>query len=582
MTIQNLPQPQFVLIIIAIPARSTSIPAGAKSRSPANAAWRASVAISLGSSLRSARRPSMVSSRPPPTQKTARTTWRTRNTAYQSVYQAEANAKTTLTTTTTPPIAAVSGAEERRWAEGSADADVSMVRKLTRRRGAHKLLDGREQHVEVRQFRDLVAPGAADGAFTVDEERRPRGDVLEAAVVEGDAEAVRRVGVPVRQEREVEVERLHPGDVRPGGVAGRGVCLDSGGAELVAPVTQELQLARSGRRPVEQIEEEEHRDVGEHLADRSALLRRRPHPRVRDALSHGQHRATLTRQSLGRDLGRLRDCAGDLHDVPVRVEDPDLTVGAVAAPQDLLDPRELCVRAELAGVRLDEPQGAPHDLRDRLPVAPAGQEVHHRRLEAVPRRQPLVLGRQDAVVRGHGLAGVEELRVVLDERLAVGGDRDHVLEVRHGVADPDLDRAEARVEADVPPDVGVVRDAARTLELPDDLRVVVVVAEARRRPRARESGEHHVSRRAQPGRLAPPERRARGERDELLEVPDQGVDDLDRLLGVVDGDVHVQPEDQLAPRDVLHLVDESVVAVLGRDPLPLEERERMRAGGADA
>jgi hypothetical protein len=57
---------------------------------------------------------------------------------------------------------------------------------------------------------------------------------------------------------------------------------------------------------------------------------------------------------------------------------------------------------------------------------------------------------------------------------------------------------------------------------------------------------------------------------------------LDRLLGVVDRDVHVHPEDQLAPRDVLQLVDELAVAVLRGDPLPLEEAERMRPGRAEA
>ncbi len=63
---------------------------------------------------------------------------------------------------------------------------------------------------------------------------------------------------------------------------------------------------------------------------------------------------------------------------------------------------------------------------------------------------------------------------------------------------------------------------------------------------------------------------------------EQAVDDLDRLVRVVDRDVDVHPEDQLAPRDVLELVDERVVAILRRDPLPLEEAERMRACRADA
>ena len=62
----------------------------------------------------------------------------------------------------------------------------------------------------------------------------------------------------------------------------------------------------------------------------------------------------------------------------------------------------------------------------------------------------------------------------------------------------------------------------------------------------------------------------------------QAVDDLDRRVGIGDRDVHVQPEDQLAPRDVLHLVDEVVVAVARGDALALEEAERMRARRADA
>ncbi len=138
------------------------------------------------------------------------------------------------------------------------------------------------------------------------------------------------------------------------------------------------------------------------------------------------------------------------------------------------------------------------------------------------------------------------------------------------------------MEPDVPPDVRVVLDAARLLELVHDLRVVGVVAEAGRRPRARKGGEDHVPRRAEPGRFAAPERRARRERHELVKMGDQPVHDLDRLLGLVDRHVYVHPEDQLPPRDVLHLVDEGAVAVLRGDPLGLEERERVGAGRADA
>jgi hypothetical protein len=75
-----------------------------------------------------------------------------------------------------------------------------------------------------------------------------------------DAERARRLAIPVGQEREVQVERLRPGDVRP-----RGVTRDAGLLELRAPVTQELQLARSGRGPVEEVEDEESPAVAEHL-----------------------------------------------------------------------------------------------------------------------------------------------------------------------------------------------------------------------------------------------------------------------------------------------------------------------------
>src|ERR671922_234175 len=55
------------------------------------------------------------------------------------------------------------------------------------------------------------------------------------------------------------------------------------------------------------------------------------------------------------------------------------------------------------------------------------------------------------------------------------------------------------MEADVPPDVRVVGDAARLLELADHLRVVGVVAEARRRPRAGEGGEDDLPARRETG-----------------------------------------------------------------------------------
>src|SRR5439155_25879156 len=90
-----------------------------------------------------------------------------------------------------------------------------------------------------------------------DQERRPAGDAFEAAELMGDFEPVDRLPVPVGEQREVQVERLSPGDVRPRRVARDAELLDAGLLELRAPVTQELHLARSGRGPVEEVEQKQ-------------------------------------------------------------------------------------------------------------------------------------------------------------------------------------------------------------------------------------------------------------------------------------------------------------------------------------
>ena len=169
----------------------------------------------------------------------------------------------------------------------------------------------------------------------------------------------------------------------------------------------------------------------------------------------------------------------------------------------------------------------------------------------------------------------------LHERLVVGGERDGVLDARDRVADPQLDRAEPRVEADVPPDVRVVGDAAGALELADQLRELLVALEPRGTPE-RGKAEKTICREERARRLAAPERRAGRERQELRQVDQEPVRDVDRLVGVVDRRVHVHAEDQLAPCDVLHLVDELAVPVLGRDPLPLEEAEGVRSRRGEA
>src|SRR2546423_9570509 len=131
---------------------------------------------------------------------------------------------------------------------------------------------------------------------------------------------------------------------------------------------------------------------------------------ARQAFPRGRHdprkRRTPSVDGDGRDLGRVRDLADDLDDVAVRVEDAELPVGAVAAREDVAHAFELTLCTELPRVRLDVPERPADELGDGDAVPAARGEIHHGRLEAVPRREPLVLGRQGPVVRRDRLASL--------------------------------------------------------------------------------------------------------------------------------------------------------------------------------
>jgi hypothetical protein len=96
------------------------------------------------------------------------------------------------------------------------------------------------------------------------------------------------------------------------------------------------------------------------------------------------------------------------------------------------------MRSQLTHRASDEP-------RDRDAVPAPGREIHHRCLEPVSRCEPLVLAREDAVIRGDLLTGLVLFTELLDERLAVRRDRDGVLHTCDRVADPDLDCPQPRM-----------------------------------------------------------------------------------------------------------------------------------------
>jgi hypothetical protein len=73
--------------------------------------------------------------------------------------------------------------------------------------------------------------------------------------------------------------------------------------ELRAPGTQELHLTRSGARPIEEVEEHEHRPLLDEIAEGDAFTRGEPHLDVGDPIADLEHARTLPRTAPALDAG---------------------------------------------------------------------------------------------------------------------------------------------------------------------------------------------------------------------------------------------------------------------------------------
>jgi hypothetical protein len=86
--------------------------------------------------------------------------------------------------------------------------------------------------------------------------------------------------------------------VRPDGIAGDPQGTDAGRCKILAPVTQEQDLVRSGGRPVPQVEAQKRQSFAEDLAERAgAFAGRGPDADVRDAVAGAEHLASLVATS---------------------------------------------------------------------------------------------------------------------------------------------------------------------------------------------------------------------------------------------------------------------------------------------
>src|SRR5581483_313222 len=126
---QKWPQPQLVLISIAIPVRKTTRPAGAKTFSPRNAAWRATVTTLSGSFDVLARMPLIMIDTPQPTQITASRTWMALKSEYQLLKSTDDDEKAKIRPiTATPPRMPYVRLFEPPPVAADSEAGVSMLR----------------------------------------------------------------------------------------------------------------------------------------------------------------------------------------------------------------------------------------------------------------------------------------------------------------------------------------------------------------------------------------------------------------------------------------------------------------------
>ena len=156
-----------------------------------------------------------------------------------------------------------------------------------------------EPDVDVGQLARFVAPRVLDQPGFVDEERRPLRRRPSDRGTRRDPESMNRLAVPVREQPEVEVERLRPGDVSPRGVARDADGLHAERFELRSPVTQELEFVRSGGGPVEQVEDEQLRPVVDQVEHRQRLVRPKEDGCVGDAVTGAEHRSESSDNTTG-------------------------------------------------------------------------------------------------------------------------------------------------------------------------------------------------------------------------------------------------------------------------------------------
>src|SRR5439155_201125 len=252
------------------------------------------------------------------------------------------------------------------------------------------------------------------------------------------------------------------------------------------------------------------------------------------------------REDILEAVQRLRPIADDL----------GLTMAQLAIAWVLRQPN---VAGAIVGA--SRPEQLADQLGDGHPLL--AHRIDERRLDAVARGQEAVLHehlRRRLALVGHAVAQLEGHQA-LHER----GQRCRGLQRDLRVHDAHLDRPEAGLRADVPPQKRRLRERLEAQQQVDRAHVIGVAVERARDADAGEGLEERRARRGQPAVAPLPERRVGRQGEQHRQVRAQPVDRADRVLGLGHAHVDVQRERRLAPRELAHRAVDDLVALAARD-----------------
>src|SRR6266542_613246 len=196
---------------------------------------------------------------------------------------------------------------------------------------------------------------------------------------------------------------------------------------------------------------------------------------------------------------------------------------------------------------------------------------------AISRRVPSVLILKTTPVNSKGRVLPQKFEKLGNDCLDQRRDCKRVIHPGLGIADAHLQRIEERVQPNVPPDFLRVINATG---LDQQLAVVFVLGKALERvgnSGARKTLKHFQAITFQARVLADPERRVGRERVNVREKIARLIHHVNGALPIRNADMHMQSEDEIGARELLHVLDDLLISLALSNELIAPVRKRMRA-----